>query len=43
MVQRKVEYDENVYSSHRKTELQNKVASLQKRLQRMETELANCG
>lgn len=42
MVQRKVEYDEAVYSNHRKEELQNKVSHLQKRLERMELELANC-
>ena len=43
MVQRKVEYNEKVYCNHRKQELQNKVAYLHKRLQRMESELANCG
>lgn len=43
MVQRKVEYDENIYTNHRKTELQNKVSYLQKRLTRMQLELANCG
>ena len=40
---RKVEYNEKVYCNHRKQELQNKVAYLHKRLQRMESELANCG
>lgn len=43
MVQRKVEYNEKVYCNHRKQELQNKVTYLHKRLQRMESELANCG
>lgn len=43
MVQRKTEYDEDVYTNHRKVELQNKVTYLQKRLERMELELANCG
>lgn len=43
MIQCKVEYDEDVYRKHRKTELQNKVLYLQKRLQRMELELVNCG
>ena len=43
MVQRKTEYDEEVYMNHRKAELQNKVMYLQKRLERMELELANCG
>lgn len=43
MVQRKTEYDEAVYMNHRKAELQNKVMYLQKRLERMELELANCG
>ena len=43
MVQRKTEYDEAVYMNHRKAELQNKVMYLQKRLKRMELELANCG
>ena len=43
MVQRKVEYNEKVYCNHRKQELQNKVAYLHKRLQRMESELAKCG
>lgn len=43
MVQRKTEYDEEVYMNHRKAELQNKVMYLQKRLKRMELELANCG
>lgn len=42
MIQCKVEYDEDVYRKHRKTELQNKVLYLQKRLQRMELELVNC-
>lgn len=42
MVERRVEYDENVYTSHRKDQLQNKVLYLQKRLERMENELANC-
>ncbi len=42
MVQRKIEYDEEVYTNHRKAELQNKVTYLQKRLERMELELANC-
>lgn len=43
MIQCKIEYDEDVYRKHRKTELQNKVLYLQKRLQRMELELVNCG
>lgn len=43
MIQCKIEYDEDVYRKHRKTELQNKVLFLQKRLQRMELELVNCG
>lgn len=43
MIQGKIEYDEVVYRKHRKTELQNKVLYLQKRLQRMELELVNCG
>jgi transposase len=43
MIQCKVEYDEDVYRKHHKTELQNKVLYLQKRLQRMELELVNCG
>ena len=43
MVQRKVEYDENIYANQRKAELQNKVLHLQKRLTRMQLELANCG
>ena len=43
MVQHKTEYDEAVYMNHRKAELQNKVMYLQKRLERMELELANCG
>ena len=43
MIQGKIEYDEDVYRKHRKTELQNKVLYLQKRLQRMELELVNCG
>lgn len=43
MIQSKIEYDEDVYRKHRKTELQNKVLYLQKRLQRMELELVNCG
>lgn len=43
MVQRKTEYDEEIYTNHRKAELQNKVMYLQKRLERMELELANCG
>ena len=43
MIQCKVEYDEDVYRKHRKTELQNKVLYHQKRLQRMELELVNCG
>ena len=42
MIQCKIEYDEDVYRKHRKTELQNKVLYLQKRLQRMELELVNC-
>lgn len=42
MVQRKIEYDEQTYNNHRKEELQNKVIYLQKQLQRMELELANC-
>ena len=42
MVQRKIEYDEQMYNNHRKEELQNKVIYLQKQLQRMELELANC-
>ena len=42
MIQRKVEYDETIYSGHRKFELQNKVAYLQRKLQRMNAELANC-
>lgn len=43
MIQCKIEYDEDGYRKHRKTELQNKVLYLQKRLQRMELELVNCG
>ena len=43
MRQGKIEYDEDVYRKHRKAELQNKVLYLQKRLQRMELELVNCG
>lgn len=43
MIQGKIEYDEDVYRKHRKAELQNKVLYLQKRLQRMELELVNCG
>ena len=43
MIQCKIEYDKDVYRKHRKTELQNKVLYLQKRLQRMELELVNCG
>lgn len=43
MIQCKIEYDEDVYRKHRKTELQNKVLYHQKRLQRMELELVNCG
>lgn len=43
MIQCKIEYDEDVYRKHRKAELQNKVLYLQKRLQRMELELVNCG
>ena len=43
MIHCKIEYDEDVYRKHRKTELQNKVLYLQKRLQRMELELVNCG
>ena len=43
MIQCKIEYDEDVYRKHSKTELQNKVLYLQKRLQRMELELVNCG
>ena len=43
MIQSKIEYDEDVYRKHRKNELQNKVLYLQKRLQRMELELVNCG
>ena len=43
MIQCKIEYDEDVYRKHRKTELQNKVLYLQKHLQRMELELVNCG
>ena len=43
MIQCKIEYDEDVYRKHRKNELQNKVLYLQKRLQRMELELVNCG
>ena len=43
MIQCKIEYDEDVYRKHRKTELQNKVLYLQKRLQRMKLELVNCG
>lgn len=42
MVQRKIEYDEQMYNNHRKEELQNKVIYLQKQLQRIELELANC-
>lgn len=42
MVQRKIEYDEQMYNNHRKEELQNKIIYLQKQLQRMELELANC-
>lgn len=42
MIQCKIEYDEDVYRKHHKTELQNKVLYLQKRLQRMELELVNC-
>ena len=42
MVQRKIEYDEQMYNNHRKEELQNKVIYLQKQLQRIEVELANC-
>lgn len=42
MVKRKVEYDEEIYSQHRKTELQSKVAYLQKRIERITLELANC-
>lgn len=42
MIQRKIEYDEQMYNNHRKEELQNKVIYLQKQLQRMELELANC-
>ena len=42
MVQRKIEYDEQMYNYHRKEELQNKVIYLQKQLQRIELELANC-
>lgn len=42
IVQRKIEYDEQMYNNHRKEELQNKVIYLQKQLQRMELELANC-
>ena len=42
MVQRKVEYDEEIYTIHKRTELQDKVSYLQKRLKRMELELANC-
>jgi hypothetical protein len=38
-----VEYDENIYANQRKAELQNKVLHLQKRLTRMQLELANCG
>ena len=43
MIQCKIEYDEDVYRKHRKTELQNKVLYLQKSLQRMELELVNFG
>ncbi len=43
MIQCKIEYDEDVYRKHRKTELQNKVLYIQKRLQCMELELVNCG
>ena len=42
IVQRKIEYDEQMYNNHRKEELQNKVIYLQKQLQRIELELANC-
>ena len=43
MIQCKIEYDEDMYRKHRKTELKNKVLYLQKRLQRIELELVNCG
>ena len=43
MIQCRIEYDEDVYRKHRKTELQNKVLYLQKRLQRIQLELVNCG
>ena len=39
----KCRMSQKVYCNHRKQELQNKVAYLHKRLQRMESELANCG
>jgi transposase len=43
MVQRKVEYDETIYTNHRKSELENKMFYLKRRIERMEQELANCG
>ena len=42
MVQRKIEYNENIYTNHRKNELHKKVEYLHKRLKRVELELANC-
>lgn len=42
MVQRKIEYDKDVYNMHRKNQLEIKVTYLQKRLIRMKLELQNC-
>lgn len=43
MVSRKVEYNEMVYTNHRKAELQNKMEYLKRRVERMKIEIDNCG
>lgn len=43
MISKRMEYDESIYTNHRKVQLGNKVEYLRKRLVRMEEELAACG
>lgn len=42
IVARNMEYEESVYINHRKAQMENMVLYLKAKLERMETELANC-
>lgn len=43
MVSRKQEYDESIYTNHHRTQVEHNIEHLQRKLERMQQELANCG